>query len=404
MATAEIAGQLPARMSAATHSDSDSPGGFAHVRALDGVRGMAILLVLFVHLFWANGNTGNRLFDFISAVRQSSFVGVNLFFALSGFLITGILLNTLHIPHFFKTFYARRSLRIFPLYYGVLFLLLALTIPMHFHWNGWEYFLLTYTSNLGLWNRPDYQISSFNINHFWTLQVEEQFYLVWPLIIYRVRKLEMLIRISLIGSLIVLLIRIGFVFSGIWPKNAYIVYSPTYSCVDNILLGCALCMALRTKMHDAIIRLAPRVLLLCVVIIAPFAYMAGGLFFDKSAFIATIGFSLISLCAVSIIAMSLKPRSFTQRFFETSFLRFFGKYSYGLYVYHYSIDGYLAGPLRRLVNQHVHSKAVGVLIPACIIASLSIVLAVLSYHFYEAHFLKLKAYFSYGKQPARQST
>jgi peptidoglycan/LPS O-acetylase OafA/YrhL len=400
MSTVENAGLLPAKLSVATQSKSDNPGGFAHVPALDGVRGAAILLVLFDHLFWSNGNTGNRLFDFISAVRQSSFVGVNLFFALSGFLITGILLDTLHIPHFFKTFYARRSLRIFPLYYGVLFFLLAITVPMHFRWNGWQYFLLTYTSNLGFWNRPDYQIGSFNIHHFWTLQVEEQFYFLWPLVVYRVRKLETLIRISLIGCVIVLLIRIGLVVSGMWPKDIYIVYSPTYSCVDNILLGCTLCMALRTKMHDTILRFAPHMLLFSVVIISPFAYMAGGLSWDKSAFFATVGFSLIGLCAVSIIAMSLKRRSLTQQFFETSFLRFFGKYSYGLYVYHYSIGGYLSGPLRYFVNQHVHSKTVSVLVAACITAGLSIVLALLSYHLYEAHFLKLKKYFSYGKQPA----
>ena len=85
-----------------------------HILALDGIRGLAILLVLYHHLFWSNPNSGNPFFDFLNAIRASAFIGVNLFFALSGFLITGILLDTVTSPNFFKNFYARRMLRIFP--------------------------------------------------------------------------------------------------------------------------------------------------------------------------------------------------------------------------------------------------------------------------------------------------
>src|SRR5947209_4577687 len=131
--------------------ESDNPGGSGHLKALDGLRGTAILLVLFHHLFWANNQTGNRFFDFMGKIRGSSWIGVYLFFALSGFLITGILLQTLGDQNYFKTFYARRMLRIFPLYYGFLFLLLALTKPLHFQWNGWQFYYLTYTANLALW-------------------------------------------------------------------------------------------------------------------------------------------------------------------------------------------------------------------------------------------------------------
>ena len=126
-------------------------GAENHILALDGIRGLAVLLVLYNHLFWSNPVSGNRIFDFLNAVRASSYVGVNLFFALSGFLITGILLDTVTSPNFFKTFYVRRTLRIFPLYYGVLLVLFLLTGPFHFAWNGWQYFFLTYTANLVLW-------------------------------------------------------------------------------------------------------------------------------------------------------------------------------------------------------------------------------------------------------------
>src|SRR4029077_17408813 len=83
-----------------------------HIIALDGIRGLAILLVLYHHLFWSNPVSGNRIFDFLNEIRASSFVGVNIFFALSGFLITGILLDTVSSPNFFKTFYAPRTLPI----------------------------------------------------------------------------------------------------------------------------------------------------------------------------------------------------------------------------------------------------------------------------------------------------
>jgi peptidoglycan/LPS O-acetylase OafA/YrhL len=160
--------------------DSQNPGGLPHTPALDGIRGLAIILVMSLHLFVSNSNTGSRFFNTLNRIFASSYIGVNLFFVLSGFLITGILLDTRHRPNFFKTFYARRALRIFPVYYGVFVLLFLLTRPLHFVWSGWQYFFLTYTSNLALWRTQPLTLSPFNINHFWSLQVEEQFYLIWP--------------------------------------------------------------------------------------------------------------------------------------------------------------------------------------------------------------------------------
>lgn len=379
------------------HESADNPGGFAHVPALDGIRGLAILLVLFDHLFWANSNTGNRIFDFLSAVRESSFVGVNLFFALSGFLITGILLDTLNIPHFFKTFYARRALRIFPLYYGVLFLMLLFTSPLHIFWNGWQFFYLTYTANLAVWTRPLLILPHLNISHFWSLQVEEQFYLVWPFIVYRVRKLQSLIRLSIITCIVVLLIRVGLVSARPYLHNFYLPYSPTFSCVDNLLFGCCLCALLRTSMRNKVLELAPRVFAVCAIVMVIAAFLNGGLHWQKSIFIPTLGFSLIGISSASVIAMALRAGSRTQRFFSNGILRFFGKYSYGLYVFHFSIEALLSGPIRAFVGARFHSKALGVLAAAVVVALLTIVVSLLSYHLYESRFLKLKKYFGYSQ-------
>jgi peptidoglycan/LPS O-acetylase OafA/YrhL len=381
--------------------DPNSPGGFTHTPALDGVRGLAILLVLFFHLFWSNSRTGSRLFDLLNQVRSSSYIGVNLFFVLSGFLITGVLLDTLHVPHFFKTFYARRALRIFPLYYGVLVVLLLLTRPLHLLWNGWQYYLLTYTSNLPFWRPHPLYLPHFNINHFWSLQVEEQFYLIWPFLVFRLKRPQSLIRISLLGCGLALLIRI--VLVALRPQYHalhlpyWAPYSTTFSCADNLLYGCVLCALLRTAARERVLQLAPRVFALAAATLLIAAIVYRGLAWETNLFVPTIGFTVIGISCAALIAMALRPASTTQRIFQNSTLRFFGKYSYGLYVFHYSLDAALTGPIRRFVDAHQHSKAVGVLVGACVVLAASIIVALLSYHFFESPFLKLKRFFAYNR-------
>jgi peptidoglycan/LPS O-acetylase OafA/YrhL len=380
-------------------ADSENPGGFVHIPALDGIRGTAILLVLVYHLFWSNPVTGSRLLDLLQQVRGASYCGVNLFFALSGFLITGILLDTLHSPHYFKTFYVRRSLRIFPLYYGSLLVLLLLTHPLHFSWSGWQYYYLTYTANLALW-RSDVplQLGFFNIHHFWSLQVEEQFYLLWPFVLYRVRRPEVLARIALLGCGLVLGIRIFLVAMRGHPGFHYIYlpYSPTFACVDNILFGCALCTLLRTRWRDTILGLAPRVCAVLSAALLVIFLFNSGLDWEGRLFMPTLGFTLIGLCCGSLIAMALRPHSTTQHLFSTPLLRFFGRYSYGLYVFHYSIEGALSRPLRLFLAGHLHSKGLAVLGDALVVGALSVLAALVSYHLFEVQFLRLKRFFGYG--------
>ena len=92
-----------------------------HVLALDGVRGLAILAVLGSHLLLSNNVASSAILQLLLNIRDLLWVGVTLFFSLSGFLITGILFDTLGSENYFRTFFGRRALRIFPLYYGVVF-------------------------------------------------------------------------------------------------------------------------------------------------------------------------------------------------------------------------------------------------------------------------------------------
>ena len=101
-------------MATVTAVPSQKATVFPHILALDGLRGLAVLFVLTLHLLWSNPHTGNRLMDLLSSIRLSTYIGVNIFFVLSGFLITNILLNSVDREGYFKSFYIRRSLRIFP--------------------------------------------------------------------------------------------------------------------------------------------------------------------------------------------------------------------------------------------------------------------------------------------------
>jgi peptidoglycan/LPS O-acetylase OafA/YrhL len=308
-------------------------------------------------------------------------------------LITGILLDTVNDKNFFKTFYARRTLRIFPLYYGFLFFVLLLTPLFHLQWNGWQYYYLTYTANLVLWRHEPLEIGA-NIHHFWSLNVEEQFYMVWPFLVYRVRNLTTLLRIALIGSAIVLLIRIGLVLLHLNISTPYITYAPTFSCADNLLYGCAVAILFRSKWKQMAQQMAPRVFAACATIFIALSILVGKFDFTNP-IVCTFGFSIVGVMFAALVAVSLNPVSWASGFFSSSILRFFGRYSYGLYVYHYSIDGFLVPILRPWLAVHLGSKAVAVIGTAAVSTCISILVAVLSYHLFEVYFLKLKKFFSY---------
>ena len=159
-----------------------------HLVALDGVRGLAILMVLLVH-FVANMQPTTQVERTIVLVTGYGNYGVDLFFVLSGFLITGILYDGRNKPHYFRNFYMRRLLRIFPLYYGVLAFVffLAPLIPLlrgptldylveNQAW-AWLYAVNIHVAKHGEWSLS-------YINHFWSLAIEEHFYLFWPLVVF----------------------------------------------------------------------------------------------------------------------------------------------------------------------------------------------------------------------------
>ncbi|MBD0321145.1 MAG: acyltransferase, partial [Gemmatimonadetes bacterium] len=152
-----------------------------HLPALDGLRGVAVALVVLLHftLFVPAGPVES----FFSRGVGTGWMGVDLFFVLSGFLITGILYDSRDSPAYFRNFYARRSLRIFPLYYAYLFAIFAVLPRVQAGAAGpaeesARIWVWTYLSNV-LFARGGWEVMPGHTTHLWSLAVEEQFYLLW---------------------------------------------------------------------------------------------------------------------------------------------------------------------------------------------------------------------------------
>jgi len=363
-----------------------------HHPALDGVRGLAILLVLIHHLLRASPPAGHRIFDILFAVQYATWTGVDLFFALSGFLITGILYDSRDSRGFFKNFYARRFLRIFPLYYGFLFVLLLLTVPLHLEWHGMQWILLLYLQNTGL-VVPFFHYSPspfINLNHFWSLAVEEQFYLVWPFIVFWIRGLGRLIIVTLALSIAALVLRIVLLEHDV---SGVFVYCFTACRADSLLIGGCLALLMRSPWRNRAIQLARPVFLIASSLLVAIAIRAGGFVWKDGKTIGTVGYSLLAIAGASLIADCFRKGSSIRSFFDTRILRFLGKYSYGIYVFHYSLDASLTGVLRPALRNLTHSALLSVIGAALVVAMSTIVLAVLSFQLYEKRFLSLKKYF-----------
>lgn len=215
-----------------------------HVKSLDGLRGLAVLLVIAHHISLSLGHH-MWFFKVLLFIANLGFLGVDVFFALSGFLITGILLKSKHHSalNFFGGFYYRRALRIFPLYYGVLALLIIIPPIVGLDNDGYKRFIgdqwwfWLYGANIyrevPSLSGGNMDYGWFELTHFWTLAVEEHFYLFWPLLIYFLNEKKLIwTNISLICFS--LLIHFGFVQS----DNPYIqslLITPKY--LSGLLFG-----------------------------------------------------------------------------------------------------------------------------------------------------------------------
>jgi peptidoglycan/LPS O-acetylase OafA/YrhL len=359
---------------------------------LDGVRGVAILMVLGVHFI---GDCPAYTVFGRAMVKAANYGiwGVDLFFVLSGFLITGLLYDSKGSAHYFRDFYIRRTLRIFPLYYGVLALLFivlpALPTPYpaglaesarHQVWL-WLYASNVYLAIHRTWALP-------YVGHFWSLAVEEQFYLIWPIVILSFGRRPLLgICIAVTALALVLRCVLGLAGAG---ALAQLVLTPCR--FDALCVGGFLALAVRSVGLERVARAARLWLgpLLCLVLLASgWNAMRGSL----SDVILSIRGTLIALVfgALLVASLAAPAESAWSRLLRSRALCFLGTRSYGLYVFH-GIVAYGMGehPAALMALSARIGSGPAMVVSAVLGAGASILIAAASYELVERHFLRLK--------------
>lgn len=371
-----------------------------HIRVLDGLRGIAVLGVMFYH-FLGVAPACQGWAAHVQKAAGWGWCGVDLFFVLSGFLITGILLDAKGSPNYFKSFYVRRVLRIFPLYYGVLLAVaVCMRIPAASHFFGFEdvraslWWMSAYLSNFILAARHDKTVFG-PIGHFWSLAVEEHFYIVWPAIVWFCsrRQLAWACVIFAGGALAV---RCAMVLSAGANEAPYML---TPCRVDGLALGALLALIVRGDVPVARVRhwawLLGAVSLAALLVIG----VKRGGFNHYGRTMNMAGFTLLAVAFTSAVALliSAGPGSWARKALEFPALLSVGRYSFAMYVLHQTCmrpyDGYLFPPAR--LGHLLHSSNLGILTFALLCAVATYLLALASWHLYEKHFLRLKRFFPY---------
>ena len=364
-----------------------------HYTALDGLRGLAILLVFARHAFLST-HLHSLPAQVIGWLGSGGWLGVDLFFVLSGFLITGILIDALDTNRYFKNFYIRRSLRIFPLFYGVLLVCFLLTPVLHLQWKLGHLSFLLYCQNIAMNLDPSLKGVSpaLNLEHFWSLAVEEQFYMLWPLTIFLLREPKKIMRFSLsmIGAALVLRCVLLWFFPSETTMEWIYYELPTHA--DGLFMGAFLAAGLRTWRIEG---LSSRLRWPGYVSGAgAIAIVAITRRLDFHTFLmSSVGYTVSALLFSGLLVRCLLPMSFPFRFFSSGTLRFFGKYSYGIYVYHLLFTPILSSVLPWLQTR-THSRMIGAMLYLVFWFSAAIVVAMLSYRYFESPLLRLKDRFA----------
>jgi len=360
------------------------------IPALDGIRGVAIFWVVLHNATGIPLAASSRWLHLFPLLASRGWIGVQLFFALSGFLITAGLLDSQHTPHYFRDFYAKRALRILPLYYTVLFTLLVIlprfiALPYsHEHQAPLWFFI-------GNWTQSFPQ----GFGHFWSLAVEEQFYLIWPLVVWRLAP-RRLLTVCLWIAVGALLLRCVLAAYGADPGT---LYGNTACRMDALALGGVGACALRIPDLRAIARQRQSDVAAAALLVFLLGIPLTHVYDNYRLTGETFGYSLLALSSavfVTWVALLDGRAPFGIGWLlNWAPLRSCGKYSYGMYVFH--------NLLHKLVGEPWLMARFGKLPPlpiaflyALAVFAVSYVAAAGSYHGFEKHFLKLKRFFDGG--------
>jgi peptidoglycan/LPS O-acetylase OafA/YrhL len=372
--------------------------------ALDGVRGIAILMVLFVH-FTPDYLMPNRPLEWLKKCAFTGWIGVDLFFVLSGMLITDVLLKSRTSERPARKFYVRRTLRIMPLYLGTLvfcFGILPLIIrpgqdaKFDTMRSGQGWYWVHCANVIVLFHGFGAMMSNtVNLAHFWSLAVEEHFYLLWPWIVWRLRENDVLkVAVGVALTALCLRLIVALTASSTEVKG---VFFQTPMRMDALALGAALAIVLR-RPNAARFRMVAWCTFAVAAIPLGVAFVLQKGLWSTGLFMVSIGFTIVAVMFGSFlfIVRTSKSHSLLRTVVGNRIFAFFGKYSYGMYVLH----PLLTPMLDLLMPAEEMLKVMG----GAVMASLSIialkiaatiVAALASWNLVEVPFLKLKQYFEY---------
>lgn len=287
----------------------------ARIRQLDSVRGLAVLAV-FVH------NSGTDI-PLLRPLRAEGWMGVDLFFVLSGFLITGILLDTRGRDGYFRNFYGRRALRIWPLYYSALFFILFVLPRIHpadaslvFSPRSsphWAYLLFLQNFFVPV---PTAAFSLLAVT--WSLAVEELFYLFWPCIVRLCSRRQLL-------TLACAVIGISPILRYFAVEHGVLIYSNPFCRLDGLMCGAVLALMVRSgRLASSRYVLQAWSMLACSLALAVFLDLCRELW---------LGFSFVAIAALCLVYLALFSEQKWFRLVLTNrALVYTGTVSYGMYL------------------------------------------------------------------------
>jgi len=365
-----------------------------HLPALDGLRGMAILTVFFYHYAGGLQNTaGSGALHALGMVFAFGWSGVDLFFVLSGFLITGILYDTKTSAGYYKNFYARRILRIFPIYYLFLLIYLLLTPFIGAQWKLGQLSFLVYLGfpAVLIWPALGQVSPLVRINHLWSVNAEEQFYMIWPWMISKLRTSKAILRACVVVGSMAFLLRVAISVSGrvsmAWTHDFLLCR------MDAIALGAAIAILVRGPLQERMLKWAPAAFVVAVSAVVGLCVARHTVDHADPA-IATAGLSLIALAFGALLLLALRQGGWIDSLFSVRILRIFGKYSYGMYLYDFPLT-LLLRPRREFFIVRMHSYAVGSVVFLVFCLAVNLLIAALSFHFIESPIMRLKSRFKY---------
>ncbi len=339
-----------------------------HLPQLDGLRGLAVLIVVSGHLAVFGIGFG------VKTLGPLPPIGVDLFFVLSGFLITNILIDARAGKNYYLNFYARRALRIWPLYAIVLVIIFAL---LNHHVRilsfdetkiRWPFFAL-FLQNVVY--RRAALLGPTALGLTWSLAVEEQFYLIWPVLVRKLSTKHLTMTLMMIVGMAPLA-RVLAIHIGVDP------YINPLCRFDGMAIGSLAVLWMRARRHDeaSIRRVAGRLLVISAT--AEIIVVMAGLERYVSKTFVSLGF-----CAVLLAALS---SPWVIRVFSQAWLRHVGKVSYGIYLFHMLIGAALFTAFPGSSWSVRTARVLGVILG-------SVGVATLSFQLVESPVLRLKRFF-----------